>query len=168
MFHCGTCSVQNAIRSVMIRMLGSRRVDPLLLGDVLLEDVVLQRAAQLLERDALLLGHGEVHAEDHRGRGVDRHRRGDLVQRDPVEQRLHVGQGVDGHALPADLAAGHRRRRCPAPSASAGRRPSTARSARVQQVLEALVRSAAAVPNPANWRMVQSRPRYIVGWTPRV
>ena len=25
-----------------------------------------------------------------------------------------------------------------------------------------------AVPKPANWRIVQRRPRYIVGWTPRV
>ncbi len=25
-----------------------------------------------------------------------------------------------------------------------------------------------AVPNPAYWRMVQRRPRYMVGWTPRV
>ena len=23
-------------------------------------------------------------------------------------------------------------------------------------------------PKPANWRMVHSRPRYMVGWTPRV
>jgi hypothetical protein len=27
---------------------------------------------------------------------------------------------------------------------------------------------ASAVPNPAYWRIVQSRPRYIEAWTPRV
>jgi len=30
----------------------------------------------------------------------------DAIERDAVEQQLHVGQRVDGHALPADLAAG--------------------------------------------------------------
>ena len=33
---------------------------------------------------------------------------------------------------------------------------------------ETRVVDSAAVPKPAYWRMVQSRPRYIVGWMPRV
>ena len=82
-----------------------RRKDELLLGDELLEDVVLQRAAQRRERHALLLGHREIHAEqDRRGR-VDGHRSGDLAQRNAVEQGLHVRQRVDGDAAVADLAA---------------------------------------------------------------
>ena len=60
-----------------------RRVDreaPLLLGDVLLEDVGLDRAAEPLGRDALALGGHDVEREHDRGRGVDRHRDGDLVR----------------------------------------------------------------------------------------
>ena len=56
--------------------------------------------------DALPLGRRDVEAEQHRGRAVDRHRGGDLVERDPVEQRLHVGQAGDGDAALAHLALG--------------------------------------------------------------
>src|SRR5881409_1346372 len=44
------------------------REDEFLLGDELLEDVVLQRAAQLRARHTLLLGDGDVHAQQDRGR----------------------------------------------------------------------------------------------------
>jgi hypothetical protein len=47
---------------------GLRREDPLLLGDVLLEDVGLDRAAQPLGGDALALGHAHVLGEHDRGR----------------------------------------------------------------------------------------------------
>ena len=80
------------------------REDPLLLRDVLLEDVRLDGAAQPIERDALLLADARVEREQHRGRAVDRHRRRDLAERDPVEERLHVGERVDRHALAPDLA----------------------------------------------------------------
>ena len=43
-FHCGTRRAQKAIMSVISRRCGSGREEPLLLGDVLLEDVVLQGA----------------------------------------------------------------------------------------------------------------------------
>src|SRR5581483_1723248 len=81
-----------------------RREDPLLLRDVLLEDVRLDGAAQPLERDALLLPDAGVEGEEHRRRPVDRHRRRDLAERDPVEERLHVRERVDRHALAPDLA----------------------------------------------------------------
>jgi hypothetical protein len=74
------------------------------LGLVLLEDVVLHRAADPVERHALLLGDRHVEAEEDDRRPVDRHRDGDLVERDPVEQRLHVGQRGDRDAALADLA----------------------------------------------------------------
>ena len=80
------------------------REDPLLLRDVLLEDVVLDRPAQRGSLDALLLGHADVEREQHRRRAVDRHRGRDLAERDPVEQRLRVGERVDRHALAPDLA----------------------------------------------------------------
>ena len=84
-----------------------RRLDreaPLLLGDVLLEDVGLDRAPEPLRGDPLLLGGDDVEGEQDRRRGVDRHRDGDLVERDPVEQRLHVVDRVEGDALDPDLA----------------------------------------------------------------
>jgi hypothetical protein len=44
------------------------REDPLLLRDVLLEDVRLDRPAQPLARNALLLAHAEVEGQQHRRR----------------------------------------------------------------------------------------------------
>ena len=49
-------------------------------------------------RDALLFGDGDVKTEQNRRRRVDRHRSGDLVERQPLEQQAHVLDGVDGHA----------------------------------------------------------------------
>ena len=53
-----------------------------------------------------LLAHGDVHGEQDRGGGIDRHARGDLVERDAVEERAHVVEGVDGDADLPHLAAG--------------------------------------------------------------
>ncbi len=57
---------------------------------------------------ALALGHQLVEQQQHRGRRVDRHRGGDFVERDAVEQRGHILQAVDRHADLADLALGAR------------------------------------------------------------
>ncbi len=84
-----------------------RRLDrkaPLLLGDVLLQDVGLDRAAQRLRREALLLGGADVEGEQDRRRGVDRHRGGDPIERDAVEEVDHVVEGVDRHPLDAHFA----------------------------------------------------------------
>ena len=76
---------------------------PLLLGDVLLEDVRLQGAVQHPWVDARPLRRDDVHAEDGDGRAADRHRRADLVQRYVLEQDLHVGGRVDGHPTVTNL-----------------------------------------------------------------
>ena len=55
--------------------------------------------------DAVLLGGDDVEREQPRRRRVDRHRRVHLVERDAVEQRVHVALVRDGHADLADLAA---------------------------------------------------------------
>ena len=116
------------------------REDALLLRDVLLEDVRLDRPAELRARDALLLADARVEGEqDRRGR-VDRHRRRDLAERDAGEQRLHVVERVDRDALAADLAerarvvgvVAHQRRHV-----EGGRET---RLAVLEQVAEALVR----------------------------
>ena len=90
--------------------------------------------------DALLLADDEVEREQHRCRRVDRHRGRDLAERDPGEERLHVRERVDRHALAADLAeralvvrvVAHQRRHV-----EGGRE---ARLPVLEQVAEALVR----------------------------
>src|SRR5205085_192379 len=73
-------------------------------GDVLLEDVVLGGAAQLLGLDILLLADQLVEQQQDARWGVDRHRGRYLVQRDPVERQAHVVDRVDRHSGPPDLA----------------------------------------------------------------
>ena len=59
---------------------------------------------QLVLRHALLLGRHDV-AREHRQHGaVHGHRHGHLVERDAVEQDLHVLDGIDRHARLADVA----------------------------------------------------------------
>ena len=119
-----------------------RRIDreaPFLLGDVLLEDVGLDRAAEPVARDALLLGHADVEREQDRRRRVDRHRGRDLAERDAGEERLHVVERVDRDALAADLA---ERARVVRVVAHQGRHVERGREAGlpvVEQVAEALV-----------------------------
>jgi len=87
---------------------GLRRDHPLLLGDELLQHVVLECAADRLTGHALLVGQRDVHRVDDGRGGVDREGGRDLVDVDAVEEDLHVPQRVDGDALAADLARAHR------------------------------------------------------------
>ena len=82
----------------------ARRVDVVAARDVLLEHVVLGRPAQLLAGHALLLADELVQQQQAGGGRVDRHRRGDLIERDAVEGRAHVVDRVDRHARAPDLA----------------------------------------------------------------
>ena len=91
--------------SRMMRRCGPHAADPFLLRDELLEHVVLDRAAQRLGRDAAPLGHHDIERQQHDGRRVDGHRRRHLIERDVVEQPLHVGERRHRHALAPDLAA---------------------------------------------------------------
>ena len=56
--------------------------------------------------DAVLLGDGDVEAEQPGGGRVDRHRGVHLVERDAVEELVHVALVGDRDADLADLAAG--------------------------------------------------------------
>ena len=107
---------------------GTRRIDVFLLRDVLLQDVVLQACRRPRPSHALLLGDHQVHRPDDRRRRVDGHRNGDVAQRDPVEQRFHVGQRGNRHAALAHFAERTRDDRNRSPSAWADRRRPTARS----------------------------------------
>ncbi len=82
----------------------TRRVDVVPACAVLLEDVVLHRAAKSFGRDSLLLGDELVEQEQQRGGRVDRHRRGHLAERDRLEEQLHVRDRVDRDAGAPDLA----------------------------------------------------------------
>ena len=93
-----------------------------------------------VERDALLLADAGVEREQHRRRAVDRHRGRDLAERDPVEERLHVGERVDRHALAPDLAERARVVRVVAHQRRHVERRREARLAVLEQVAEALVR----------------------------
>ncbi len=79
------------------------RVDKLVLSDVLLQNVVLERPGQLRPGDAPAFGCGDEERPDDRGRAVDGHRCRDAVERQSVEQELHVGDGVDRHAAGAEF-----------------------------------------------------------------
>ncbi len=85
----------------------------------------------------------------------------------PSNKRSTSSNAVDGHAQPADFTQ--------AVGWSLSRPISVGRSKAVlrpvwpfasRNLKRPLVSS--GVPNPANCRMVHSRPRYILAWTPRV
>ena len=143
--------------SVTSRSEGARRVDVGAARDVLLEDVVLDGAADALPGDALLLGEHEVEREQDRRRGVDRHRGRDAVERDAVEQPPHVGDRVDRHADPADLAARHRVVASRSRSGSAGRRRPRGRSCPGRGGSGSAGSTPSASEKPAYWRIVHSR-----------
>ncbi len=86
----------------------TRRIDIGAARDVLLENIVLHRSRELPDIGALAPGHQYVQAEQDGRGGVDRHRGRDLVERDPFEQALHVGQRRDCHADPPDFSSGQR------------------------------------------------------------
>ncbi len=85
---------------------GPRREDVRPAREVLLDDVVLRGALEPARVRALLLGDDLVERQQPHGGGVDRHRGVHLLQGDVLEQPAHVAEVRDGHADPADLAAG--------------------------------------------------------------
>ena len=86
----------------------ARREDICAASRILLEDVILDRARELVGGHTLLLCHSDVHRQEHGSRGVDRHGRRDLAEIDLVEEGLHVSERIDRHADLADLAFGNR------------------------------------------------------------
>ena len=83
---------------------GRRRIDVGIADHELLEDVVLDRAGELVRRHALLFRRDDVAGQHRQHRAVHRHRHRDLVERDAVEQDLHVLDAVDRHACLAHVA----------------------------------------------------------------
>ena len=83
---------------------GLGRIDISVADHELLENVVLDGAGKLLRGNALFLA-GNDKARQHRQHGaVHGHRHAHLVERDAVEQDLHVLYGIDGDPGLADIA----------------------------------------------------------------
>ena len=82
----------------------ARRVDVGVADHELFEDVVLDRARQLLAGHALLLGGDDVEGQHRQHGAVHGHRDAHAVQRDPVEQLPHVVDRVDRDAGHPDVA----------------------------------------------------------------
>ena len=85
-----------------------RRIDELVLRVEFLEDVVLQRAAELGPVEPALLRHREVHRPDDSGGAVDRLADGDVFKRDVRVETMHVLDGVDRDAAAPDFTGGER------------------------------------------------------------
>ena len=85
-----------------------RREDVGAAGDVLLEDVVLDRASEPLGVAPLPSRDGLVQRQQDRRGGVDGHRAAHAIEGNLRKQQLHVGDAVDGDANTPDLAHDHR------------------------------------------------------------
>ena len=83
---------------------GCGRIDVGVPHHVFLEDVVLDRAGELVESGSLFEGGDDVEREHGKHRAVHGHGDRNLVERDAVEEDLHVEDRVDGHAGLADIA----------------------------------------------------------------
>ncbi len=81
-----------------------RRIDVGVAHHEFFEDVVLDRAGQLLLRHALFLGGDDVERQHRQHRAVHGHRHAHLIERDAGEQRAHVVDRVDRDARHADVA----------------------------------------------------------------
>ena len=141
MCHFGISLVQNVIVSPDEPQRRPRREDELLLRLVLLQDVVLERAAEPCPRRRPIASALATNiANTIAARAVDRHRRRDRAEVDVAVEVLDVGERVDGDAALADLA---ERERVVGVAAHQGRQVERRResvTARGEQIVEAAVR----------------------------
>ena len=83
---------------------GARRINIGVSDHELLENVVLDGARQRRHRNTLLLRRHDKQRQHRQHGAVHRHRHAHLVERDTVEQDLHVLDAIDRHARLADIA----------------------------------------------------------------
>ncbi len=88
---------------------GIDREAPLLLSDVLLEDVRLDRSAEPLRRNTTALRGYHVVREHDGGGSVDRHGYAHLAKVYSLKERFHVVERVDRHAFATHLTERSRR-----------------------------------------------------------
>ncbi len=141
---------------------GPGRIDVGVADHELLEDVVLDGPFERRPGHALLFRRDDIEGHDRDDRAVHGHGNGHLIQRDAVEQDLHVLDRVDRNARHADIAgdagddrchsrdAWRDRRRPTGPSARrrdcAGRRRSTPRRSRNRHI------GGSSLGGPHTWR----------------
>ena len=147
---------------------GRGRIDVRSARDVLLEDVVLDGARERRARDAALVRHRHVEREQDGGGGVDGHRGRDPLERQALEQHAACPAGCrwPRRCAPPRRAPADGRSRGPSGSGRSNATDSPVCPEASSRLKRWLV--ASADPKPAYWRMVQSRPRCMVGWIPRV
>ena len=153
---------QYTIVSRTIRMCSGDRIDPLLLGRVLLQDIVLNGARELADRGILVILALHI-ASKIQALGLIVMETLDLFQIYALKERLHIVENVDRHTFAADLAPAH---------AVVGVVTHQGRHVEVHRLpwsascwtkyFRRLLVSAPE-PKPAIWRMVQGRARYMVG-----
>ena len=119
-------------------------------------------------RDALLLrGHDvERHHREHNDAALHGHRNGHAIERDAVEQHLHVLDQIYRDAGHADVARDPRMIQIVAAMGRLDRTRPTAPSGR-RRDCGGKTRSTPPVEKPAYWRIVHGCRRYIAGWGPR-
>ena len=75
---------------------GQRRINVGVAHHVFLQDVVLDRARELVQFHALLKGGDDVERQHRKHGTVHRHGNADTVERDAGEERLHIDDRIDG------------------------------------------------------------------------
>ncbi|MNL15829.1 hypothetical protein D3C87_1368400 [compost metagenome] len=83
---------------------GAGRIDVGVADHELLEDVVLDRSGKFGARTALLFAGDDEGGQNRDDRAVHRHRYRHVLQRNAVEQDLHILDTIDCHARLADIA----------------------------------------------------------------
>ncbi len=87
---------------------GSRRINIGVPHHVLLQDVVLDGPGELFDLNPLLLRRHDVERQDREHRAVHRHRDRDPIQRNAIEEHLHVQDGVHRHTRLPNIGKGAR------------------------------------------------------------
>ena len=101
--------VKNRVRDQAHRR--ADREDPRSARHIFLQDVVLNRARQLVARHALFVGNGQVHRIDDRGRAVDGEGGGNAREVQALKQNFRLAQIGERNADLADFRPRHGMRR---------------------------------------------------------
>ena len=74
-----------------------RRIDVGSPRGIFFQDIVLYGPLKNFTFDPLFFRHREIHGQENGRCGIDRHRSGDLIQRDALKKNLHILQGINRH-----------------------------------------------------------------------
>ena len=88
------------------RTIPLRGIDPILLCDKFIQDVVLEGATEEGGVHPLLFRYRHIHGQQDRRRGIDGHRCRDLIEGNAFEQYFQVFQRIDDHSAFTDFSFG--------------------------------------------------------------